>query len=165
MFLFRLLLLVFFVVLWYYFVGTSALKQSRAESYEKIAKVFRMLWRWLQLSADVHKWPQSCPGRRPLSLVPSVQCSLQSTVSRVLSRGSCSSLGCWLPINLLLLAVAVQRKQMITLRVRNLSNQSCQGWRKTSTEILAEICFLINATFLVCCIRRPGVAQQWPPSS
>lgn len=152
------------MVLFCWHLGTKA-EQSRAESYEKIAKVFRMLWRWLQLSADVHKWPQSCPGRSPLSLVHSVRCSLQSTVSRVLSRGSCSSLGCWLPINLLLLAVAVQRKQMITLRVRNLSNQSSQGWRKRSTEILAEICFLINATFLVCCIRRPGVAQQWPPSS
>lgn len=130
MFLFRLLLLVFFcclVVLFCWHLDTKA-EQSRAESYEKIAKVFRMLWRWLQLSADVHKWPQSCPGRSPLSLVHSVQCSLQSTVSRVLSRGSCSSLGCWLPINLLLLAVAVQRKQMITLRVRNLSNQSSQGW-------------------------------------
>lgn len=113
------------VVLFCWHLGTKA-EQSR--ELRKIAKVFRMLWRWLQLSADVHKWPQSCPGRSPLSLVPSVQCSLQSTVSRVLSRGSCSSLGCWLPINLLLLAVAVQRKQMITLRVRNLSNQSSQGW-------------------------------------
>lgn len=98
---------------------------------------------------------------RPQSTVPCPLRPVQSRVyslSRVLSRGSCSSLGCWLPINLLLLAVAVQRKQMITLRVRNLSNQSSQGWRKRSTEILAEICFLINATFLVCCIRRPGVA-------